>query len=41
MAFLESESFDAPTCKKNYLDKMVPEFIKKEYEAFVGNVDTP
>lgn len=36
MAFLEHENFSAPTCKKRYLDKVVPEFLKKEYEAASG-----
>ncbi|MCK5344025.1 MAG: radical SAM protein, partial [Candidatus Heimdallarchaeota archaeon] len=38
MAFLENKNFTMPTCKKNYLDKVAPEFIKKEYETLAGNV---
>ena len=37
MAFLENKNFIAPTCKRNYLDEVAPEFIRKEYEALAGN----
>ncbi len=37
MAFLENKNFTAPTCKRNYLDEVAPEFIRKEYEALAGN----
>ena len=33
MSFLENKKFDAPSCKKRYLDIAAPELIKREYEA--------
>lgn len=36
MSFLEHKNFTTPSCKKRYLDKVTPEFIKKEYETLVA-----
>ncbi|VAX34819.1 hypothetical protein MNBD_UNCLBAC01-473 [hydrothermal vent metagenome] len=36
MSFLETKSFNAPACKKPYLNRMAPEFIKKEYEELMS-----
>lgn len=32
MSFLQQQSFTAPSCKKEFLDRMTPQFIKWEYE---------
>ena len=37
MSFLYHKNFTAPVCKKEYLDKVTPEFIKKEFETLAGN----
>jgi len=36
MSYLYNKNFTTPVCKKNYLDKMTPAFIKREYEALTG-----
>ncbi len=37
MSFLEEKNFQTAGCKKPYLDKMVPEFIKKEYQTLIAS----
>jgi uncharacterized protein len=39
MAFLGTGRMDAPDCKKEYLDRVAPEFIKNEYAALTRQAD--
>jgi len=36
ISFLDVKNFKTPGCKKPYLNKMAPTFIKKEYEALMS-----
>lgn len=37
MSFLENKNFTMPVCKKKYLDKVTPEYIRREYDVMAGN----